>query len=360
MGLLAGWQHYIDLTVPAAKVTDDLAHFPVCIQIRDGAGINSADLTPIFDEVGANYKKIAVTAEDGVTQLYCEVVSWSSGDEYAELWVSKSGWTLNGGVENKVRIYFDNDHADNDSYVGLTGSTPAENVWDSNFKLVCHMEDNPDTGHVMDSTSNDNDGTKKAANEPIEATGKIGKGQNCDGVDDYIALSPTFLDGLASVTFSCWIKPSTYLSGIWGSWAIRAKSAADLNIAEVCVRQDDDVSVSVSAGTDHNKAATWAGWTEDTDSHITGVYDGSHISLFLNGEYKTQTACTGNILTPNSLTIGGYNIAQFFYHGIIDELHFSNVARSVAWVGASYETQRDQFYNCGGFVTLNPIALFCA
>jgi hypothetical protein len=44
------------------------------------------------------------------------------------------------------------------------------------------------TSTIKDSTSNNNDGTKKAANEPIEVTGKVGKAQDSDGVDDYISI----------------------------------------------------------------------------------------------------------------------------------------------------------------------------
>jgi len=61
-------------------------------------------------------------------------------------------------------------------------------VWDSNYKAVYHMKDET-TSTILDSTSNDNDGTKKGANEPIEADGDIGKCQDFDGSDDYIEIA---------------------------------------------------------------------------------------------------------------------------------------------------------------------------
>jgi len=360
LGLLAGWQHYIDLTVPAAKVTDDLAHFPVCIQIRDGAGINSADLTPIFDEVGANYKKIAVTAEDGVTQLYCEVVSWSSGDEYAELWVSKSGWTLNGGVENKVRIYFDNDHADNDSYVGLTGSTPAENVWDSNFKLVCHMNDNPDTSHIKDSTSNDNDGTKKGVNEPIETDGQIGKAQDFAGAgtDEYISVADAEsirFDG--AFTISLWWKRTVNQNT---NILFHKVSAGKNNY--YCYKSGNQFFFSFYDTLDVNHFISALCTDVGIDNLWTCVWDGSYQRIYKNG---AQVAVSDDLtgITPKNnagttLYLGTYYPAYVYpIEGDVDEIQFSkDVGRSSAGVGASYETQRDQFYNCGGFVT-RPVAI---
>ncbi|GAH05838.1 unnamed protein product, partial [marine sediment metagenome] len=46
---------------------------------------------------------------------------------------------------------------------------------------------------ILDSTSNDDDGTKKGLDEPPEATGKVGQGQKGDGSDDYITFPCTAL-----------------------------------------------------------------------------------------------------------------------------------------------------------------------
>lgn len=47
--------------------------------------------------------------------------------------------------------------------------------------MVTHMKDDPDTSHVADSTSNDNDGTKTGTGWGAEVDAKIYKGQLHDG-----------------------------------------------------------------------------------------------------------------------------------------------------------------------------------
>jgi len=66
------------------------------------------------------------------------------------------------------------------------GADPT-NVWDANFKGVWHSKDIT-TSTINDSTAIENNGTKKAANEPIEADGKIAKGQSFDGSNDFIQI----------------------------------------------------------------------------------------------------------------------------------------------------------------------------
>ncbi|MFC1976881.1 LamG-like jellyroll fold domain-containing protein [Chloroflexota bacterium] len=52
--------------------------------------------------------------------------------------------------------------------------------------LVDHMQNGASASVTIDSTSNDQDGSKKAANEPAETSATIGDGQQTDGSDDYI------------------------------------------------------------------------------------------------------------------------------------------------------------------------------
>ena len=71
-------------------------------------------------------------------------------------------------------------------------------VWDSNYTMVQHMKDTT-TSSITDSTSNNNDGTKKAANEPLQnTTGKINSAQYFDGNDDYVNISDS-----ASLDLGC-------------------------------------------------------------------------------------------------------------------------------------------------------------
>ena len=208
MAWLTGWKKRRAFQVPISKVGASLTHFPILVKISNSSGLNSVDLTPIFDEVGANSLKIAVTKSDGETQLYVEIQRWDDISEQAWLWVSDSSLSLSPSSANLFYIYYDNTQSDNTTYVGLTRSTPAEAVWDDDFRFVSHMNDNPDNAHIRDSCPYHNDGTKASANNPLQnlTAPIIGSDQSFSG--DYISIPDhTSLIPYDRITLEAWVRP---------------------------------------------------------------------------------------------------------------------------------------------------------
>lgn len=175
-GWLVDWDKRIRITIDHNNVDNTLSNFPVLVSLGTSSGCNNADVSHVFDELANdnNRKKIAVTTSDGVTQCYVEIEKWDNINEKAWLWVKVP--SINALEDTVLYLYYDKNHIDNTDYVGDTDSLSAENVWDDNFKLVIHMNDDLDAIHVRDSTSNNNDGTKKFS--PYEVAGKIGKAQH--------------------------------------------------------------------------------------------------------------------------------------------------------------------------------------
>ena len=206
---LTGWANRVQITIDHTKVTSDLTQFPVLIKISNSSGTTATDLTAIFTALGSNSKKIAVTQADGTTQLNVEVEKWDSANQQAWLWVSKSGWSISSTQDTTLYLYYDNTHADNTAYVGDTNSTPARAVWDANYKAVYHLNDGADTSHIYDSTSNANNGTKKAANEPVQADGLSGKAQQFDGTNDYTDTGAGTASITGDLTLEAFFKPTT-------------------------------------------------------------------------------------------------------------------------------------------------------
>ena len=77
---------------------------------------------------------------------------------------------------------------------GKTSKEDAGGVWADSCLGIYHMDDDPDTSHIADSTRNGNDGTKRGANEPQEQgyLGLFGDFQRFDGSDDYIQCGDFF------------------------------------------------------------------------------------------------------------------------------------------------------------------------
>ena len=134
MAWLAGWAKRVKITIDNTDIDAALANFPVLLYISAVSGRDPDDVTFIFDEVGANYLKIAVTEDDGTTECYVEVEKWDNGNEKAWLWTKVPA--IASGADTDIYLYFDNAHADNAAHVGVTNSVVAENVWDANFLIV--------------------------------------------------------------------------------------------------------------------------------------------------------------------------------------------------------------------------------
>ena len=149
------------------------------------------------------YYKINITTshrEDDWCSINEIEILEEAGDPKAIYHVSKDGWEISSSADTDFYFYYDNDAADNTSYIKARESTPGYEVWDDDFKLVWHMHDYSASG-VHDSTDNANHGLKQGAGEPSEADGKVGKGQLFDGDSDYIS-NPSFLN-TASLTVEC-------------------------------------------------------------------------------------------------------------------------------------------------------------
>jgi len=350
MAWLSGYNKRIKVTADHTKVDSNLSWFPLTIFLKSGDG----DTTKIFDELGSNNLKMAITKSDGTTQLYVEIEQWDTTNKVGVLHCGRDGDTLSSSADTDYYIYYDSSHADNTDYVGVKNSTPAQSVWDSNFKAVYHMSDGADTSHIYDSTSNNNDGTKKAANEPVQADGKIGKAQSFDGSDDYIAVSDnSSLDITDTITIEAWVKPTS--SSDFGQ--IVAKRDGSKTICNYAMyRYFNNRKLGFyfyNSGwneyTTSSDELTLNAWNYATIVHKFG--DANSTKAYVNGVQKTGS-WSGNgglaAITNNaSFSIGGLTDQTVIFTGLIDEVRISNVARSSAWIKATYNSLNNSLLTYG-------------
>ena len=353
MGWLSGWAKRRQIIIDHTKIDEDLIDFPVLLHLSASSGIYGTDITSIFDEIGSNHKKIAVTTSDGVTQCYVEVEKWDAVNKEAWLWVKVPN--ISATEDTILYIYYDNTQPDNTDYVGDTGEVPAQNVWDEHFVLVTHMRDDPDSSHIRDSTSYGNNGTKKAAGEPAVTTdGQIDDAQDFDGVDDYVNVPhSTSLDITGNITIEAWLKHDNTES----EFIVAKRAASNAYSLYTSATHAPGFEVFIGGvrryvdGSTVLSAATWY--------HVVGTYDGENLRIYLNGEIDGTTPQTGNIDSTTDPVRIGWAIADFFgFDGIIDEVRISSIVRSAAWVKATYETGRDNLLTWGSeetFVTVPSV-----
>lgn len=307
------WSHRkrIDLSIPDENLTD----FPVCIKIVADAKIGAGCL--------ANGHDIRFTAADGVTELPYEREVFSGGGGApltAIIWV-KSDVSTAGTY---IWIYYGN-------AVASDGETAAA-VWDDDFKAVYHMKD-ATTSTILDSTGNGNNGTKKAANEPIEAAGKIGKGQDFDGFDDFIDCGngAGLQFGTGSFSVSGWINQSGYAgfvekrTGATG-WIF----ASGPPYTYLGMRAVYYTFPGIAAG-------AWHYWSIVID-RATAL-----ANFYVDGVFIQSADISGNTGTTDS-TVNlwlGKSFDPTYVNGLMDELRISSIARSAAWLKFEYRNMSE-------------------
>jgi len=339
---LNGWDERVKITIDNNDVDNPLSNFPVLVHLSNSSGRNNDDTTFVFDEVGSNSKKIAVTTTDE-TQCYVEIERWDAVSEEAWMWVKVP--SISNTIDTELYLYYDMDHANNTIYVGDTGSTAAQNVWDSNFKGVWHLsETSGGVGAIKDSTSNNNVGTDNGS-PTFNTTGRIDSAISFDGIDDYINMSNSgSLQFTSSLTIEAWINLESFGSGSDVDIVLR-KGDANPNDYQLAIH-DQKLALMIEENDDAGLEST-ANLTATTWYYLAGTWNGSTRRVYLNGSEDGSGPKTGNIIPDTrDIYIGGRSGTDLST-GVIDEVRASNTTRSAAWIKASYESGRDDLLGFG-------------
>jgi len=312
----------------------NLSNFPVLIDLT-----SDTDLTTDAQDDGDD---IAFTASDEVTQLDHEIEDFNGTTGELQAWVEVP--TLSTGSDTVIYMYYG--HSTCDSQEDITG------VWDSNHKLVHHLKDLT-TSTTEDSTTNSNDGTKKAANEPIETTsGQIAQAQTFDGSNDYVKVTNNVTPSPSSLTISAWIKKES--GGGTYECALHKASAATIGSSDYWLGVDisDKLTATIGANTGVGWAAgqTTSVATYGTWYHLTASWNGTVVKVYINGEYNKQynLSTYGNLITPTRF--GAANDGTTYqFKGVVDEMRISDTSRGADWIKTSYNNQNlpTSFYSLG-------------
>ena len=366
MAWLDSWAKRREITVSNTNIDSDLTHFPLNLFLNTSAGTGGTDVSSIFTELGANSLKIAVTKDDGTTQIYAEIEEWDNTNNKAVVWVSSSTLTFSSTGTTTLYIYYDNAQADNTTYVGANGSRTE--VWDSGYKGVWHLPEA--SGTRIDSTSNDNDLTDN--NTVTSGTGQI------DGAADfeldnseYLSRADTAAISITGdITLEVIVKHETLPGGVsplnrqayLGKWSssgtaqrsymfyiMGAAGVYTLEFSHTDNGLDQDALTQVitpSTGVFFHASVSWNASTGDTKFYINGAQVGS-----------TQQGIDTAIFDGTApLFIGALpnDAATWFMDGIIDEARISNLERSASYMKAKYNASTDNLVSYGSEEVYTP------
>ena len=324
------WSYYRTITIDHTKVDENLANFPVLVEIDStiGSKCDDGDSIRFFDV-------------DNSTEYYYEIEHWDgSGNSY--VWVKIP--SVSATEDTVFLMHYNSSEASDNQH--------PENVWDSNYMMVQHLEET--TGIIGDSTSYENDGT--AQNGVIlDAMGQIDGADSFDGSNDYILIpDDSSLDGNGNwpeLTMEAWITPDVsqtrkIILAKWGSSSSRSYEMGldSVGNTQLFAAVDNGAFMeTIYSDVDPLVPGTWY--------HVAATYKNGTLDLYINGVLDaTASNAGGNIkASSDSLKIGARNPSpERFIDGSIDEVRISDVARDRSWIIKSYENQN----NPSSFLTI--------
>jgi len=307
------------ITTQVANIDGDLTWFPLYVYIDPSATPGGATMT----EAANDGTDIRFTTSDGQTLLAYERCYWNGGGGgavTAHFFVSKTGWVIDADgapAATYIYVYYGGGGADGQNITA---------VWDGDFMAVWHLDEagNP----YLDATSNNNDSS--AGTYPDQVNGKIYKGQDFNGTDDYIdvdnAASLQKVDDDNDWTISLWLNSDdataqSYFLFKGSDWSL------DVGDGNNDFRFQERSGFSMSITTDNPIAAN-STWYYAVIKAPAG--DLTDIDYFVNAVARADNAdVAGYDGTGSDLYIGRNAAAT--WAGLLDEIRISDIERSDAW-----------------------------
>jgi len=255
-------------------------------------------------------------------------------------------------------------------FVDDIGGRPAQEVWDSSFKGVWHMAQEPSgADDTLDSTSNYVDGTSQNMEAADLKDGQVGKALEFDGVAEWVDMGDvaTTDPGTGELTVEILAKRNASgiddyfiskgnVSSVLEGWSIWQENSTNLLLVR-CNASDDSVeraSQSLVGGILDTNWHTVALVLDHTDEKIYGYKDGSNSSWIAGGGGPADDDITGfDIDTTDELAIAAARDAAStsrYANATIDEVRISSTARTPIWISTTHDSLFDDlvFYDLLG------------
>ncbi|MFC1647242.1 DUF2341 domain-containing protein [Patescibacteria group bacterium] len=287
-------------------------------------------------------RDIRVTKADGKTELPREVVSYDSSAKSGQLHFKYSG-ILSNTKDTDVYIYYGNKTASDYSESATYG---AQNVWNSNYVGVWHLEE-PDSSLRYDSTSNNNDLIQSDLSLDND-TGVIGLGKEYSiSRDLYIddsSLSSNFpgKSGQTTTSFSAsfWYDPTWTEDRDMGKesssgdgWFFYGSGADDAIFSYYSSTSQLDTQSSVSSIFVIGGYWNYVVGVKNKDKNIDYIYT--------NGALEgSETGRSGNVdATSAAFRIGGTDVSPADGGYPMDEVRVTNTPLTSTWISTVYNNQ---------------------
>ncbi len=189
----------------------------------------------------------------------------------------------------------------------------------ANNKLLLHL--NEASGLIYDSSGNNNNGVVYGA--AYGANGKFSTALSFDGINDYVDISNSESLNITGnqLTLEAWVKWNINPSS-GNQWAniIDKNGDNEWQIQHSQTNSHFEFAVRTTSNRRYIQSTTTP--QQNRWYYVAGVYNGTHISIYVNGIKERSFTLNGDISTSSSnISLGrrGINNDRYF-NGVIDEV----------------------------------------
>ena len=323
----ANFGYYSPISINSGQVPSTQTDFPVLVSVTDARFKTVANSGHVQNSSGFDIRPYS---DSGLTTAITgyELERYNATTGEVVMWVKVGSLS-----SSTTPIYL----AYGDSGISTDGSSTA--TWSNSFINVYHMKDGT-TLSVADSTGTNN-GTNHSA---TAATGQVdGCGSFASSGPQYITCLTASFSGPVAVTFSAWVKATTFANALETIIGTNLSGGAQ-SYVYLYVKSNGKLACYVLTGAGDKNY-------DGTGSHTlsTGTW------YYLTFSYSSAAGGIGYVNAASDATFAGASNssaangdqrigsdprnASRDFNGVIDEARVASVARSADWITTEYNNQ---------------------
>jgi hypothetical protein len=327
------WKYRKKLTFNNNGQSENLLDFPVMVKL-DSANFD-------YSKTKSDGTDLRFIDEDGVCELKYQIETWNNTTS-SYIWVKVTNITGSSSTDH-IWIYYGN--------LSAPDVQDPVNVWDINYTQVLHLNesvvDDKSSGIFYDSTSNYFNGSQNGVDD---IAGKIGKGQDFDGVNDYILTTGDEMNVSQYMgTVEAWVKVkdiSTTLSIFQTEenrnrllWTEYGEYKAGMYTSAL--------TTEILSGGAVNSYWRYLTFSWDINQgRLNFCIDGVLVDSYSGSGWTTNVRTSPTRYGHNE--IPGLSIpSRAYFKGTMDEIRVSDTVRTLDWVKAQYLSMNNEFIEYG-------------
>jgi hypothetical protein len=319
-GAYTDFDYYKHIVILPGQIDSTLTNFP--LHIKDDTG-------DLQGNVQADGSDIAFFSDNNASQLNHEIEWYDSSTGTLYAWVNVT--SISDSDTTDIYMYY----GDSDGGHGV-GYNPTD-VWDTGFGFVIHFNEPGGTNATAreDSTANNRDADPYGFDGDEDTTGTItGVGDDLDGADDYLQMSvANVVPASGSFTIELWMKTDN--NAQTGQGFSNNNNQVDRFSFIPAHNSFSDSLRWYAAGAWSSSGSTNCA---DNNWHYQVVTrSGNSWTLDIDDSEQSSASNSGTLATDVNYRIGNSPWGNEDFDGLLDELRVSTVARSNAWLKATYQ-----------------------